>query len=141
MTFENIDIAGALQSIGIAVTIVGGIVTLVLTTRKAKRDKVGDTVDTGKTAIETTNDALAISREAMNQVKLLRDELAQSKRDCESNIQSLQGTVDKLQQEATERQNLLEAVQDWAEQLVHQVQSLGAEPVPFRPIIRKPRRK
>jgi len=82
-----------------------------------------------KTHAETTNEDAqasesyaAAARSFAEEVSKLRLEVKQLRIEMDARDKTIKIlTVDKLD------------LQDWAERLVHQVKSLGAEPVPFRP--------
>ncbi len=128
------SIIDILQSIGIVVVIVGGIITGIVTARRAGKDRDKLDVDTGNVAINSTADALAISRDAAKQVKEMREELSASNRKHEIEIEGLKMEIEELRFEAQEKDAVIESLKDWAERLVLQVKSLDGTPVKMKPV-------
>lgn len=149
--------ADIFQTISIIVIILGGISGIVWTTFKGKKELKKQDIDINAGAIDSSRDALEIVTMSTKQVLELRREIADAecrmKADREALTAAYAQQIDELKTEAselkleikdvkdqlTERDRKLEELQDWAERLVHQVQSLGEIPVPLKP--KKPKEK
>ena len=108
--------------------------------KRNKKDLVKTDVDTGQVAIDSTADALTISRDAAQQVKEMREELRISNKNHEREMENLRMEIDELKFEAMEKDAMIEALKDWAERLVRQVRSYDRIPVEFKtpaPVMRK----
>lgn len=134
-----------LQSIALLITMVGGIIGFISTAKKSRKELTKSDTDIGQISIDNTVDALALVREATKQVKEAKDELNSSCEKYEKEILVLRNEMRQmkaeyeaqikiLQEEAKIREERLETVEDWASRLVHQVQSLGADPVLIKTI-------
>jgi uncharacterized protein YdiU (UPF0061 family) len=108
-----------------------GIVALVIQRKRwleGERQKAG--ADTGQVLTDTS----------LKLVTTIRKEMEQDREDYKRELEALRGELEAVRREnAQMRVTLteLEDVKDWAERLVHQVQSLGLEPVKMR--VRTPR--
>lgn len=121
-----------LSDIGTIVSILLAAGAFILTIREKNANVKKTGVDTGQVAIDNTADALALSRDAAKQVKEVREEMTAMGVDYKAQIVILQTRVSQLESELEERDAKLEALQDWAERLVHQVKSLGGTPVEMK---------
>lgn len=104
------------------VGVLGSITSLYLSMRKAPKELKRMDIDTGAQALETTERALQIASDAAEQIQAVRKEL-----------EELSHKYFAMQTELDETKEDVLRYQDWAERLVHQVQSLGAEPVKIKP--------
>lgn len=122
-----------LGNIGTIVAILVSIGTLMYVVKNAK-------VQRGTNAIQATDDALKIAHGASLEVEEIRKKMRLLEVELES-LRSLQrqskSEIDDLKQLLDEERKEKESLKDWAERLVHQVISLGGEPVPFKPIKKK----
>ena len=131
------------QTISIIVIILGGISGIVWTYLKGKKELKRQNVDINGAAIDNSKDALEIVILSTKQVLDLKREISDAehrmKIDRETlmtaynqQITDMQTEIADVKAQLTERDKRLEELQDWAERLVHQVQSLGGVPVPMK---------
>lgn len=104
------------------VGVLGSAFSLYLSMRKAPKELKRMDIDTGSQALQSTERALKIANDAAEQVQEVRMEL-----------EALTTRYIAMQTELDETKEDVLRYQDWAERLVHQVQSLGAEPVKIKP--------
>ncbi len=72
------------------------------------------------------------ARSSADRAKEIAGEFEKYQLETESELKRLNDEIRSLKITLKERQETLEDLRDWAERLVHQVQSLGSEPVKMR---------
>lgn len=118
------------------VMLVGSIIGWILQGKKSKKELRNSDLSAGQMAIDTTADALAISKAAAAQVKEVREELRKSCAHYEREIEALRMEIDELRYENEEKDAMIEALKKWAEKLVSQVkQYTNIAPAYFVPPI------
>ena len=72
------------------------------------------------------------AKSSADRAKEIADEFEEYKLETEAELKKLNNEIRSLKIALKERQETLDDLRDWAERLVHQIQSLGAEPVKIR---------
>ena len=94
----------------------------------------------GEQPVQAASATAEITDTSLALVTAIRDEMRTSKERMQAEITALRGELEAVRKENAQMRITLvelEDVREWAERLVHQVQSLGAEPVKMR--VRIPR--
>lgn len=134
------ELQDILQNSITLLTLISGVALLIRTSKQAKREAAKDNLNAEKTKRETTHldlenarDALSLANESLEQVTILKSSLSKACSEYETEIASLKVEMKTLREEVEDWQGKYEEVKDWAERLVHQVYSLGGDPVPLKP--------
>jgi N-acetylglucosamine kinase-like BadF-type ATPase len=121
-----------LETIMTIITIIGAAVTVYFAIRSKPREIRKLDGEVGAEGIESIGDALRIAREAALQVADMSNALNEEKKKNRYELDGLRMEVNELKFELDKATAEIEVLRDWAERLVHQVQSLGAEPVKMK---------
>lgn len=115
----NIDLI-----IGVA-GVIGSIAAIVLALRKYPYESRNMDASAAKAYAEA-------AKSSADRAKEIADEWDAYRKQSETQIENLEKEVRELKISLKVRQEELENLRDWAERLVHQVQSLGAVPVAMK---------
>ena len=121
--------------IGTMMAIIVSVGSLLYTIKNAR-------VTRGTSAIKATEDALKVAHEASrevqemkNQMKLMEVQIEFLEKQLRNANKQIETVTAQLEEEIKEK----ESIKEWAERLVHQVRSLGGDPVPFKPSSKRSR--
>jgi len=123
-----------LETIMTLITIVGAAVTVYFAIKSKPKELRHMDGDIGADGIDSIGDALKIARDAAAQVAEISNALNDEKKKNRYELDGLRMEVNELKFELEQATAEIETLRDWAERLVHQVQSLGAEPVKVKPV-------
>ena len=115
------NLTDILQSISLAVIIIGGIIGFIVNARKAKGERNKTDVETGSEAIDATGNALKIANDAASQVVEVRKQMHDMKIKYDREIDGLRMEIDELKYEATCANAEKEHIKNWADELVKQI--------------------
>lgn len=108
------------------VGVIGAIVAILLPIMKRPHEVMGMDASTAKTYAESARLSEERAREYCNDLEIYKT--AQ-----EQKFALLEQKYDELKYELEKATAEIETLREWSERLVHQVQSLGAEPVKMKP--------
>lgn len=117
--------------IGIA-GVIGSMAAIFLALRKYPHESRNLDAQASKGFAEAAKLSEEAAKLSASRAAISLSELEEYKHETNLEIQALRTEINDLKAELRERDERLEDLRDWAERLVHQVMSLGGEPVKIR---------
>ncbi len=126
-------ITSILSLVGTGVAIIVSLVGLYFTFKNAKQKAIRDKKEGLSLDLDNAIDALTLANKSMEQSAALKITLDKACQEYETELSEVKQEMQKMRLEVEEWHAKYDEVKDWAERLVHQIQSYGEEPVPLKP--------